>query len=383
MDSTGRERLEAAIREAEKLQHNFEATFATLGSSDLTAYKERGWITVRSIVPNALASVLRDYAIHPGMKLHERALDAEDPRTWGPGGITPRELTWFERLLTTAGAESEYYGARLGFGRSLEKRYRPELGEADLALLQKAWNLANNLASRRFRSVMDELVGVGEWNDDSCTSGAVMPTFLHVRYGLPAKDLTLQTKDFKWPSVGWHMDGAWHLHLLGRWIESSKAAVVTPELAGVALVTWDDLLPHGGATGVIPGSHRGNMQTVLAATESGGISNIRILITQSLFGSRAVDPVAEEAAEQVLHPGDAIIMHPYLTHSSSWNYQHKLRLGTHLMFRYREPMDVQGILEMRQRQLQANDPKSAQQGRLPPNTELYAEVLEGYATGLG
>merc|ERR1719330_1733979 len=158
------------------------------------------------------------------------------------------------------------------------------------------------------------------------------------------------------------MDGARHLHFLGRWVEMTKRASAKPELAGVALVTWDRLLPCGGATGLIPGSHRWNMRTVLAATESGGISNLRILLAQSFSGRCAVDPVAEVDGEKVLHAGDAILMHPYLTHSSAWNYQHTCRIASHMQFRYKNVMDVPAIQEMRRRQFQRHQDQQQTQG---------------------
>merc|ERR1712129_46703 len=160
----------------------------------------------------------------------------------------------------------------------------------------------------------------------------------------------------------------------------TKGGELKPDLATVALITWEELVPHGGATGMVPGSHRGDMDTILRATESGGISNARILVQQSLFGGRAVDPVAEEVEDKVMRPGDALFMHPHLTHSSAWNYQHKRRIASHIQVSYQQPLDVPGLRTMCERQLEA---AKRHGGKLPPNTELYEEVLERYGHRTG
>lgn len=171
-------------------------------------------------------------------------------------------------------------------------------------------------------------------------------------------------------AVCWHIDGAWHLHFLGRVVEE-KNREVKPDLASIALLVWNRTLPYGGMTGLICGSHKNNLRTIIAADRYGGISNLMILIRQSLFGGAAVDPVADTAGEKVLHAGDAIFMHSHLTHSSAWNYQPCLRLGTHRKFSYKEPMDMGSILQMGRRQSlskRGEDP-------LPSNTELLLEAL--------
>merc|ERR1711920_1130431 len=89
-----------------------------------------------------------------------------------------------------------------------------------------------------------------------------------------------------------------------------------------------------------------------------------ILIKESLFGGTAVDPVADAPGEQRLQPGDALIMHPYLTHSSAWNHQHRLRLGSHVHFNYRNALNIEDIVE--------NSDSGAQ---LPINTEIVATAL--------
>merc|ERR1712129_315620 len=89
------------------------------------------------------------------------------------------------------------------------------------------------------------------------------------------------------------------------------------------------------------------------------------------MGGRAIDPIAALPDEQVLQAGDAILMHPYLTHSSAFNYQPTLRLGMHLPFDYNLPMDGTAIAELGKRQATGNKNKIM----LPPNTQLYLEVL--------
>merc|ERR1719335_1252568 len=112
------------------------------------------------------------------------------------------------------------------------------------------------------------------------------------------------------------------------------------------MLVWSKTLPYGGMTGVIDGSHKANMRKILRAEKSGGISNAFMLVQQSIFGGRAMDPIAALPDAQVLHAGDAILMHPYLTHSSAFNYRPTLRLGMHLHFNYTLPMNSTTLGEL-------------------------------------
>ncbi|CAK0846580.1 unnamed protein product [Prorocentrum cordatum] len=136
------------------------------------------------------------------------------------------------------------------------------------------------------------------------------------------------------------------------------------------MLAWNRTLPRGGMTGVIRGSHRGVMRTLISARRWGGISNLWLLIRQSLFGGSASDPVAD-APGGVMRAGDLLVMHPYLVHSSARNHQDTVRLGGHLFRGYHHPMDEEQILEFCRRQeggTRRGDP-------LPANTELLLQGL--------
>merc|ERR1712007_92559 len=97
------------------------------------------------------------------------------------------------------------------------------------------------------------------------------------------------------------------------------------------------------------GSHWRMFRTIAAAERWGGISNLLLLLRQSLFGGAAADPINEACVDGLLRAGDAILMHPYLTHSSAWNYRPCLRLATHIQFNYRSPMSAEAWQEMGRR----------------------------------
>jgi len=341
---------------------------AALTASELTMYKQDGWVVVRDVLPRKLADVIRDHIIHPGLKLHDLALDADDPATWGTGAASKPKLSWFEWLASSLGSETSFYGVRIGFGRGLETGHRVDINAAELELLQKAWTLAQRLAARRFRVVMDQLAGAGTWDDARCCTEDAIGTGLHVRYGLPAKDPSYRKRKHRWPRIGWHIDGAWHLHFLGKQVEEKGDKREKPDIASIAMLAWNDILPFGGMTGVIPRSHKNNFRTIIAGSLRGGISNLKILIWESLFGGAAVDPIAELPDRRVLGAGDALFMHPYLTHSSAWNYQQSLRLGSHMPFKYKEPLDIEHIWQTRHLRDSG-----------PANTELILDSLEEHS----
>merc|ERR1712039_99354 len=114
------------------------------------------------------------------------------------------------------------------------------------------------------------------------------------------------------------------------------------------------------------------MRTVLRHTSCGGIPNARLLINQSLFGGPAADPLCSDDLK--LNPGDALLMHPYLSHSSSWNYQSRLRIGGRLSFEYKRPMTAETLQEMGRRQKEAQS--GLDRACIPPNTNLYLQTLE-------
>lgn len=331
-------------------------------------YKEKGFVLVRGLVPEKLADVIREQIIHHGLK--ESGLDAQDPRTWGRGGLAEAKQSCFDWLLSVFASESAYSGRRIGFGRGLDRDCRQDLSTSDFSLLMDAWRLANDLASRRLGVVMDQLAGPRVWR--TCRSGDILGRDLHARYGLQAKSPHLSVNDFRWPLFGWHIDGAWNLHFLGRKVPTRGQSSAEPDHACVAMLAWNKTLPHGGMTGVICGSHKENMNTIIAAEKRGGISNLWLLIRQSLFGGAAADPITLATGEQVMRAGDALLMHPYLSHSSSWNFRQCLRLGGHLRVLYTEPMDANTLLEMCRGQSRE---AAALGSPVPANTELLLERL--------
>lgn len=308
-----------------------------LSSSEVQHYLERGWVMVRGIIPERMADVIREQIILEGFKKEGDPLDADDPTTWGR-----KDLVWQDRFIS----ETSYYGRRIGFGRALEREFRPDLDDRRFALLQQAWQVTSEFATCRFNTVLDQLVGSGEWFNQTEEG---LKKSLHVRYGLPAKDPYCSEDKFRWPLFGWHIDGKNHFHFLGRKVEQDGEKRTKSDQAVVGMLAFNKILPHGGITGIITSSHKTNMLSILAREARGGISNARILVGQSLFGGKAVDPIAE-CDEKVMRAGDAIFMHSHLTHSSAWNYQPNLRLGMHLQFQYKQPMDRESIAEMGRRQ---------------------------------
>ncbi|CAK0846579.1 unnamed protein product [Prorocentrum cordatum] len=97
--------------------------------------KDAGYVFVRGLVPECLADVLREQVIHPGLKM-ERGFDVGDPTTWGKGGLARQALSWYEKLVTLLGSESPYYGARMNFGRALQRECRGDLTAAEFDLLE-------------------------------------------------------------------------------------------------------------------------------------------------------------------------------------------------------------------------------------------------------
>jgi hypothetical protein len=359
------ERLAAAVSEA-ALELSEEPR--PLSAEELAAYRDAGYVVLRGLVPECLADVLREQVIHPGLKM-ERSFDVSDPTTWGKGGLARQALSVYEKLVTLLGSESPYYGARMNFGRALQRECRGDLTEAELDLIERAWSLANQVASRRLRVVLDQLVGHGAYGFDA--GEEVLKRSLHARFALPVKDPRPYRRLFRRPLFGWHVDGAWHVHFLGKQVESRGARQVKPALACVMMLAWNRTLPRGGMTGVIPGSHKGVMQALISARKWGGISNLWLLLRQSLFGESPSDPVAD-APGGVMRAGDLLVMHPYLVHSSAWNHQDTVRLGGHLFYKYHHPMDDDQLLEFCRRQV-----GSTRKGEpLPANTELLLHSLE-------
>jgi ectoine hydroxylase-related dioxygenase (phytanoyl-CoA dioxygenase family) len=85
----------------------------------------------------------------------------------------------------------------------------------------------------------------------------------------------------------------------------------------------DDSTPENGCMRVIPGSHRMDLQNMLARTE---VANVL---------SAAIDPALVDESEEVdvvLAPGDVSIHHPNLVHGSNANHSPRWRRG--LTIRY-------------------------------------------------
>mmetsp|Transcript_50885 Transcript_50885/g.159489 ORF Transcript_50885/g.159489 Transcript_50885/m.159489 type:complete len:407 (+) Transcript_50885:62-1282(+) len=358
--------ITAAIAEAEGILR--KDAVQRLTPEELSQYRDQGYVVVRGVVPATLAKIIREQVIHPGFKHH--GFDPEDPGTWG----TPTEklgmAAWFASRLVS---ETPYHGRWCNFGAGLDAEHRSELAADELERLRKVWQIANDVAALRLRATMDQLVGSGEWDDSSLLpadrqgGGGPLVTSLHVRYGLPLKDPRCRPESHRWPVLGWHIDGAWSDHLLGQRREQGGERKRVSDFCCVGIILYSDVLPQGGLTGVLPGSHKRIMRRLLASTPNGGISNARLLAGESIFNifSTAVDPAADRAVQA----GDALLMHPYLVHSSAWNFRPSLRLAARLGFQYRTPHDAASLLEMGRRQ-------SNSVSELPPNTELFLHALQ-------
>eukprot|EP00929_Paragymnodinium_shiwhaense_P043788 TRINITY_DN22495_c0_g1_i1.p1 TRINITY_DN22495_c0_g1~~TRINITY_DN22495_c0_g1_i1.p1 ORF type:complete len:383 (+),score=37.38 TRINITY_DN22495_c0_g1_i1:179-1327(+) len=368
-DPTSRQSLEDCLAQAAALLED-------TGSPALTAeqrlmYKEQGWVILRAVVPRNIASVIREQIIHPGLKLNDRPIDPDDATTWGRGGDGQTPLSMLERIVTALGSESSYYGERTNYKRGLDPSLRKDIDEPHCEQLQKLWAASNQLASKHLKRTVDQLVGPGEWNDKGCAAGEVLNTGLHLRYGLPSKDNTRRREECKWPLIGWHVDGAHHRHALGLRVVEKDGKTIKPAFACIGMIAWNQILPHGGITGVMPGSHRRMLSILRSFEDVCRLPNWLLLVRQSLFGGCVADPIAEANDEQVLHPGDVLLMHPYLTHSSAWNFMDNLRIASHVQFHYNSPMDRDGLAKMAARQVAGQSANDS----LPLNTELLLEVL--------
>lgn len=360
-----REDLALAIQEAEAMLQ--EEAPQLLSVDELHMYKERGFVVARGIVPEKLADVIREQIIHLGLK--EGRLDVHDPSTWGG---THSSLSLWNRFLCACASESSFFGRRLGFGCALDRNHRTDVSQSDFDLLMRAWNLANTLARRKLSALMDQIAGPGAWRCCGSAEGDVLKRDLHARYALPVKAPQFDAH-FRWPLVGWHIDGHFSSLFLGKRVETLGRRDIVPAHACVGMLAWNKTHPKGGMTGVLCGSHRKNMRTILAAEKYGGITNLMLLIHQSFFGGAASDPISLAPPEQVMSPGDMLLMHPYLTHSSSWNFQHCLRLGGHIQFDYKEPMETKTLVAMATSQAH----ESAELGcTVPANSDLILEALD-------
>uniref|UniRef100_A0A7S0A9V3 Phytanoyl-CoA dioxygenase n=1 Tax=Pyrodinium bahamense TaxID=73915 RepID=A0A7S0A9V3_9DINO len=358
----------AAIADANAIL--LDRAVPTLTPAELQSYCDQGFLVVRNVLPTSLANVIREHIIHPGFK--HRGLDPEDPTTWGKGGLAVEQLNWQEWLTSLFVSESPYSGQWCRFEAGLEKDHRKDLGAGELKVLHEAWRLANEVVALRFRAVLDQLVGPGEWDEAPLRDKGVLPKCLHVRYGLPSKDPRRSLASHRWPRVGWHIDGAWNDHQLGQRRGQEAGRPRRADHCCVGLILYSEVLPKGGLTGVVPGSHDYMMRKVLAHTRSGGIPNARVLAGQTLSPGAPLDPAAQ--MDHPLQPGDALLMHPYLVHSSAWNFQPSLRIATRISFNYKVPHNAESLLDMGRRQLLGAE--SSGKSKLPPNTELFLRVLE-------
>eukprot|EP00746_Dinoflagellata_sp_MGD_P132051 gnl/MRDRNA2_/MRDRNA2_65779_c0_seq1.p1 gnl/MRDRNA2_/MRDRNA2_65779_c0~~gnl/MRDRNA2_/MRDRNA2_65779_c0_seq1.p1 ORF type:complete len:294 (-),score=39.31 gnl/MRDRNA2_/MRDRNA2_65779_c0_seq1:479-1360(-) len=274
-----------ALKEADRIVSSNEAL--SLTQKELKEYRDRGYVVVRGLLPECLARTIRDCIIYPGFK--HAGLDPDDPLTWGKGGLAADSLSWFESLASGLVSETAYHGRWCNFARGLDSQYRTDITSEELENLKMAFGLANKIAALRLRVILDQIAGWGEWDDTPLAAWTEktdwtegLPKSLHVRYGLASKDPRYGPEHHKWPLFGWHIDGAWHDHKLGQKQEQNGAKLIHPDHACLGILVFSEVLPKGGLTGMLPGSHVHNMRTVLRHTRCGGISNADILLRQSL-----------------------------------------------------------------------------------------------------
>ena len=108
----------------------------------------------------------------------------------------------------------------------------------------------------------------------------------------------------------------------------------------------------GGSTAVVSGSHRA-VARLLAAHPRGGLHYMRLFVEAhlvawraALLSGRAGRPrpagprqAIEDTAAGGVAPGDVLLMHPLLVHSSSENYTGAVRLAFNVPVRWREALD--------------------------------------------
>jgi hypothetical protein len=174
------------------------------------------------------------------------------------------------------------------------------------------------IGNARVRTVVDELLGVGQWKEPE-------------RWGLPL--VTLPGHHDRWdvPHRGWHLDIA-----------------ATPEPPRVArlFVILARSQPGGGGTGYIAGSHRvmrqlaqregallnsGTARKLLIAREPwyAALESLRKgedRIARFMSEGGAVDGVPVRVGEMLGEPGDVILMDPLMLHATTPNVRDTPRL---------------------------------------------------------
>lgn len=104
--------------------------------------------------------------------------------------------------------------------------------------------------------------------------------------------------------VPWHQDGAYYtlnpIKLCTLWLSLTKST------------------PENGGLRVLPGSHKFQLHDIKPTDDESSILK-RLMSTENIDFSGAVDLVTE--------PGDVVLIHPHILHSSSVNSSHDWRIG--------------------------------------------------------
>lgn len=109
--------------------------------------------------------------------------------------------------------------------------------------------------------------------------------------------------------VPWHQDGAYYtlepIKLCTLWLSLTKST------------------PENGGLRVLPGSHKFQLHNIKPTDDESSILK-RLMNTANIDLSGATDLITE--------PGDVVMIHPHLLHSSGKNFSHEWRIG--LAIRY-------------------------------------------------
>jgi hypothetical protein len=161
--------------------------------------------------------------------------------------------------------------------------------------------------TERLRGAIDDLLGGGRWQCPN-RSGWWPVRFPGFANGEPARP------------DGWHVDGMYH-HTL-----------TSPNQGLLGIMMFSEIVAHGAATAIMPGSHR-DVARVLAEAPDG------LPLKEMGQRTNALDdrPIIELTGS----PGDVALCHPFMRHSGTANYGTTPRIITNKCFPLDAPMQLE------------------------------------------
>lgn len=163
-----------------------------------------------------------------------------------------------------------------------------KLGLTDIynADLGEPWS---DVFTTRLQQAVDQLCGANTWKPFGCGWWVIsFPS------GPPESGVSIEGC--------WHIDGPFFLH-----------CATSPDIGLIAIMYFSEVLPGGGGTAVLAGSHM-NIGELICAAGVEGISS-QDAITSFMRDSFDESAITELAGGQ----GDVVFMHPYLVHARSKN----------------------------------------------------------------